>query len=117
MNRPWIVVVGGFLGAGKTTLLLAAAKELKKRGLRSALVLNDQGEALVDTEYAALQGLPRGEVTGGCFCCRFSDLIREMDTLREFSPDVIFRGTRRQLYRYFCHYVCNRCANTAIVTD
>ena len=89
-ERPWIVVVGGFLGAGKTTLLLAAAKELQKRGLRSALVLNDQGEALVDTEYARLEGVERGEVTGGCFCCRFSDLLNEMDELLLFAPDVIF---------------------------
>lgn len=90
MKRPWIVVVGGFLGAGKTTLLLAAARELERRGLRSAVVLNDQGEALVDTEFAALHGMARGEVTGGCFCCRFSDLMHEMDSLREFAPDVIF---------------------------
>jgi hypothetical protein len=90
MNKPWIVVVGGFLGAGKTTLLLAAAQELEKRGLRSAVVLNDQGEALVDTEYAGIRGLERGEVTGGCFCCRFSDLVHEMDKLRAHSPAVIF---------------------------
>ncbi len=88
--RPWIVVVGGFLGAGKTTLLLAAAHELERRGLRSAVILNDQGEALVDTEYAALHGLERGEVTGGCFCCRFSELVHVMDQLCEHSPDVIF---------------------------
>lgn len=88
--RPWIVMVGGFLGAGKTTLLLAAAKELEKRGLKSALILNDQGEALVDTEYASIQGLQRGEVTGGCFCCKLSELIDVMNDLRRFSPDVIF---------------------------
>jgi CobW/HypB/UreG family nucleotide-binding protein len=88
--RPWIVVVGGFLGAGKTTLLLAAARELERRGLRSALVMNDQGEALVDSEYSSLHGVLRGEVTGGCFCCRFSELVHEMDRLRSFSPNVIF---------------------------
>ena len=91
--RPWIVVVGGFLGAGKTTLLMAAARELERRGLRSAVVMNDQGEALVDSEYASMQsidGLHRGEVTGGCFCCRFSELIEVMEELRAFSPDVIF---------------------------
>ena len=88
--KPWIVVVGGFLGAGKTTLLLAAAAELEQRGLRSALVMNDQGKSLVDTEYAALHGLDHGEVTGGCFCCRFSDLVSEMEKLRQFAPDVIF---------------------------
>ena len=88
--KPWIVVVGGFLGAGKTTLLLAAAEELKKRGLRSAVVMNDQGESLVDTEFASIHGLQSGEVTGGCFCCRLSELVRVMDDLRRFSPDVIF---------------------------
>jgi Ni2+-binding GTPase involved in maturation of urease and hydrogenase len=88
--RPWVIVVGGFLGSGKTTLLLAAAQQLESRGLRSALILNDQGESLVDTEYAALHGLEHGEVTGGCFCCRFSDLIEVMGQLCEHSPDVIF---------------------------
>ncbi len=84
-----MVVVGGFLGAGKTTLLLAAARELERRGLRSAIVLNDQGEALVDTEYARLNELPSGEVTGGCFCCRFSELLDVMDALRRHAPHVI----------------------------
>jgi hypothetical protein len=88
--KPGIVVVGGFLGAGKTTLLLAAARELEQRGLRSAVVMNDQGEALVDSEFASMHGLRRGEVTGGCFCCRFSELVHVMDDLRSFSPDVIF---------------------------
>ena len=47
-RRPWIAIVGGFLGAGKTTLILAAAKELERRGIRSAVILNDQGNELVD---------------------------------------------------------------------
>ncbi len=88
--KPWIVLVGGFLGAGKTTLLLAAARELGRRSLRSALILNDQGEALIDTELASLHGVQSGEVTGGCFCCRLSDLLQVIDRLREHSPDVIF---------------------------
>ena len=89
-TKPWVVVVGGFLGAGKTTLLLAAAGELEKRGMRSALILNDQGVDLVDTKYASLHGIPSGEVTGGCFCCKLSDLLSVMDRMREHAPDVIF---------------------------
>src|SRR6516225_99483 len=27
---------------------------------------------------------------GGCFCCRFSDLMEVADRLREHEPDVIF---------------------------
>jgi hypothetical protein len=88
-GRPWVVIVGGFLGAGKTTLLLAAARELERRGLRSAIILNDQGTALVDSEYARLHKVPTGEVTGGCFCCRFSELVDAMDQLRAHAPDVI----------------------------
>lgn len=89
-ERPWVILVGGFLGAGKTTLLLAAARELDRRGLRSAMILNDQGEALVDTLHAGLHGMRRGEVTGGCFCCRFSDLVEVIEELRQYAPDVIF---------------------------
>lgn len=88
--KPWIVMVGGFLGAGKTTLLLAAAGELEARGVRTALILNDQGEALVDSSSASLHGLKSGEVTGGCFCCKFSDLIHVMNQLKSHAPKVIF---------------------------
>ncbi len=88
--KPWVVFVGGFLGSGKTTLILAAAQELERRGIRSAIILNDQGTALVDTGYATLNGRHSGEVTGGCFCCRLSDLIRVMGKLRAYSPEVIF---------------------------
>ncbi len=81
-KKPWVVIVGGFLGAGKTTLILAAAEELERRDIRSAIILNDQGDALVDTDYATLNGRLTGEVTGGCFCCKLSDLLRVMEELR-----------------------------------
>ncbi len=89
-HRPWIAIVGGFLGAGKTTLILAAARELERRGIRSAVILNDQGNELVDTGYANHHEIQTGEVTGGCFCCKLSDLIRVMGELRAYKPDVIF---------------------------
>src|ERR1700722_15428993 len=89
-ERPPLIVVGGFLGAGKTTLILAAARVLADRGLRTAIILNDQGESLVDTELARANGFDAGEVTGGCFCCRFSELMRIADQLRAHAPDVIF---------------------------
>jgi len=89
-SRPHLVIVGGFLGAGKTTLILAAARLLMERGLRSAIILNDQSESLIDTELARSGGFEAGEVTGGCFCCRFSELIRIAEQLREHAPDVIF---------------------------
>lgn len=88
--RPWIVVVGGFLGAGKTTLILAAARELERLGKRCAVILNDQGSALVDTHFIDLQGVQSGEVSGGCFCCKFSDFLDVVGSLRSYAPHVIF---------------------------
>jgi hypothetical protein len=88
--KPWIVVVGGFLGAGKTTLILAAARELEHLGRRCAVILNDQGSALVDTRLAEFHDLQSGEVTGGCFCCRLSELIDVAERLRAHAPEVIF---------------------------
>lgn len=89
-GRPLLIFVGGFLGAGKTTLILAAARELQRRGFRTAVIMNDQSDSLVDTRLARSQGLTTGEVTGGCFCCRFSDLMRAVDDIRAHEPQLIF---------------------------
>lgn len=89
-KKPWVVIVGGFLGSGKTSLILAAAKLLERRGLRCAVILNDQGEELVDMRHVDEQGVLARAVTGGCFCCRLSGLIEIMDELRTRDPDVIF---------------------------
>ena len=86
---PTIVFVGGFLGSGKTTLLVQAAALLRDSGIRAALITNDQGGALVDTHLAQAAGSQTEEVTGGCFCCRMSELIAAADRLRAFDPDVI----------------------------
>jgi G3E family GTPase len=88
---PKIVVVGGFLGAGKTTLILQAALLLRHRGLNVAIVTNDQSAELVDTFLAADLGFTVGEVAGGCFCCRFDDLIRRFEDIEmRGSVDVVF---------------------------
>jgi hypothetical protein len=88
--KPVLAVVGGFLGAGKTTLILAAARLLRQRGIRPAIILNDQGDDLVDTHLAGAQGLDCDQVTGGCFCCRFPDLVEAADRLLAYQPDIIF---------------------------
>jgi hypothetical protein len=89
-NIPKIVLVGGFLGAGKTTLILAAARRLEASGQRVGIVVNDQDSELVDTKYARAQRFDTMEVAGGCFCCRFSDLLDRAKELLALQPDVIF---------------------------
>src|SRR5690348_1419658 len=85
-----LVPIGGFLGAGKTTLILMAAGVLRSRGLRAAAIFNDQAADLVDTRFAGTQGVDADQVAGGCFCCRFSDLIDAAERLRAHALDVIF---------------------------
>jgi G3E family GTPase len=84
------VMIGGFLGAGKTTSILAFAERLTARGLRVGLVTNDQGGGLVDTALAQSHRMPVEEITGGCFCCRFTSLVEAAEALvgRE-APDVL----------------------------
>lgn len=69
-----VQVLGGFLGAGKTTLARALAAELRKTGERVAIITNDQGHALVDTELCRDDADYLYEVGGGCFCCRYPEL-------------------------------------------
>ena len=88
--RPIIVPLGGFLGAGKTTLIIAAARVLHAQGLRAAAILNDQGSDLVDTRLAQHHQIAADQVNGGCFCCRFSDLVDAAGRLLAFDPHVIF---------------------------
>jgi Ni2+-binding GTPase involved in maturation of urease and hydrogenase len=85
-----IVIVGGFLGAGKTTLLLRASELLKSQGYRIGFITNDQGENLVDTSLLRMDGNAVTEVAGGCFCCRFPDLMVAIDSLEnQVHNDII----------------------------
>ena len=86
-----VAIIGGFLGSGKTSAILRLARLLQDRGRRVAVIMNDQGQELVDTQLAQLGAVPVGEVTGGCFCCKFEDLHATMTRLlEEARPDVLF---------------------------
>lgn len=84
-------LVSGFLGSGKTTAIATAAKLLGDQEKTAAVVTNDQGRYLVDSRFMDLADLPSAEVTGGCFCCSFHELEKQIRGLRETAhPDVIF---------------------------
>jgi len=44
----YVYILGGFLGSGKTTLLMKLASMYTKRGLKTALLVNESGEIGVD---------------------------------------------------------------------
>jgi Ni2+-binding GTPase involved in maturation of urease and hydrogenase len=85
-----IVLVGGFLGAGKTTALGALAREFIRRGRTVGVITNDQAENLADSAILRKLDLPVGEVAGGCFCCRFTDLLDAARAIFERQePDLL----------------------------
>jgi G3E family GTPase len=88
-GRARYIMVGGFLGAGKTTALLRLAERFREQGLRVGLITNDQSVGLVDTTMLANHDFPVEEITGGCFCCKFSSLTDAAEKLSEQErPDV-----------------------------
>lgn len=84
-----VIFTGGFLGAGKTTALGSIARKLLQQGLTVGLVTNDQAANLVDTAIVGELGVPVAEVAGGCFCCRFTDLVDATEQILAKNPDVL----------------------------
>ena len=86
-----LFLVGGFLGSGKTTAIHQAVNYLNLSGKKAAVITNDQGTQLVDTQYTRFQNIPVEEVSGGCFCCNLSDLDNNIHSLLQTQqPDAIF---------------------------
>ena len=88
-----LIFVGGFLGSGKTTALAGLAKRLIQKNRRVGIITNDQTENLVDTvivrEMLSELGVPVEEVAKGCFCCKFDELINQMEKILAHDPDVL----------------------------
>jgi Ni2+-binding GTPase involved in maturation of urease and hydrogenase len=84
-------LVNGFLGSGKTTAIVEAARQHMARGERVGVVTNDQGRYLVDTAFVRAEQIPVVQVTGGCFCCAYDQLLDVLTALNgDAHPDVIY---------------------------
>ncbi len=90
-GKTRMLVLGGYLGAGKTTLAINLAKQLKERRDKSvSIIMNDQGDVLVDTEYSKDAGFDTRDIMGGCFCTNFDKFVSSARTLvTTGKPDVI----------------------------
>ena len=91
MSSTRLLVLGGYLGAGKTTLAVNLAKTLKSAHDKSvAIITNDQGDVLVDTEYSKDAGIDTREIMGGCFCKNFDEFVSSARTLvTTGKPNII----------------------------
>ncbi len=67
MNPLPVTVLTGFLGSGKTTLVNRLLKE--RPGTRFGLIVNEFGEAALESQLLETRRQPLFELPSGCLCC------------------------------------------------
>lgn len=87
----YVYILGGFLGSGKTTLLMKLASMYTKRGLKTALLVNESGEIGVDGATLKAEGYDAIELPDGCICCSLSGTLQSavQNIAEDIDPDII----------------------------
>jgi len=67
-----VYLFSGFLGSGKTSLLSDTIRQLKERGLKPAVLMNELGKLPFDSK-AVEDDIPLKEMLEGCICCTGSE--------------------------------------------
>ena len=83
MNPIRFMVVSGFLGAGKTTTMIALAEHMNKTYGETAIIANDLGANLVDTNLTQTSGCTVAEIASGCICYQMDNTIDQIRRLRD----------------------------------
>lgn len=77
------MVVSGFLGAGKTTTMIALAEHMTERYGETAIIANDLGANLVDTQLTAVTGCTVAEMPNECICYQMDNVVDQLRRLRD----------------------------------
>lgn len=83
MKKIPVYTISGFLGSGKTTLLVKMADELKNRGQKVGIILNELGDENVEKHLFKDQQVH--ELLNGCICCTIQDDL--VTTLKAFKAE------------------------------
>lgn len=63
-----VYLFSGFLGSGKTSMLTDVIRQLKEKGLKPAVIMNELGKLPFDSQ-AVEEDVPLREMLEGCICC------------------------------------------------
>ncbi|WP_165252675.1 GTP-binding protein [Adlercreutzia sp. ZJ304] len=83
MGQIRFMVVSGFLGAGKTTTMIALGEYLKEHYGETAIIANDLGANLVDTNLTQTSGCVVAEIANGCICYQMDNVVDQLRRLRD----------------------------------
>ena len=83
MDKIRFMVVSGFLGAGKTTTMIALAEHMNKTFGETAIIANDMGANLVDTNLTQTSGCTVAEIASGCICYQMDNTVDQIRRLRD----------------------------------
>lgn len=67
-----VYIFSGFLGSGKTSLLTDTIRQLKEKGLKPAVLMNELGKLPFDSQSVE-EDIPLKEMLEGCICCSGSE--------------------------------------------
>lgn len=86
-----IIIIGGFLGGGKTTTLNHLIKAAQQQQMQPAVIMNDFGQASVDSQLID-HSIPMDEIVEGCICCAMkADVSKQLHQIYlDYQPDVVF---------------------------
>lgn len=83
MSKIQFMVVSGFLGAGKTTTMIALAEYMTEHYGETAIIANDLGANLVDTNLTHTTGCTVAEIANGCICYQMDNLVDQLRRMRD----------------------------------
>ena len=95
MSQPDISVplyiITGFLGSGKTTLLNRVLDEASARGMKVGVIINEWGQASVDSAIVGARDVEIEELNNGqVFCtCLIGDFIKALKLYAERELDAV----------------------------
>ncbi|MET0786042.1 MAG: GTP-binding protein, partial [Paenisporosarcina sp.] len=67
-----VYLLSGFLGSGKTSLLTDTIRQIKEKGLKPAVIMNELGKLPFDSQVVD-EYIPLKEMLEGCICCTGSE--------------------------------------------
>ena len=86
-----LYIITGFLGSGKTTLLNRVLDEASSRGMKVGVIINEWGQASVDSAIVGARDVEIEELNNGqVFCtCLIGDFIKALKLYAERDLDAV----------------------------